>query len=487
MDRNNPPLFDRIVRSAITKLALMFFIVLLLLIPLSWVDDLIHERKQRHDGVGDEIAIKWGGQQVVNGPVMVIPVEEHQHRVVVAEDGKQELEVDVRKEWIMALPSEVQVSGSVLPEALQRGIYEAVVYQVDLKITGRFNGLDTTKLALENSTIRWRDAKLVFGVSDLKGLSASPELTWKDHQADLATGEHALDLFEQNLVADVVLAGPEDAANSFEITVQLRGSKSLNFLPLASQNSIHLAGKWAAPSFDGAFLPTERTVSESDFDARWEIPAFSRKQPQQWRGKPTRLYTFSGDPLSSGDAAVARANSAPQTAPQQPGRTLSNDWDMVKVNFLPEVSHYQKTTRVTKYGFLVVLLTFASLFFTEIIKKRRIHIVQYVLIGAAMVLFYALLLAMSEHIGFDWAYAIAALATIVLIASFVKAVTKQLGTAAASGGILSLCYAFIYILLLLKDFSLLVGTIGIFVMLAALMYFAARIHWGQWEDTESTE
>lgn len=480
MNTTSPSLFDRIVGSAIAKLAVMFFIVLLLLIPLSWVDDLIQERKQRHERVGDEIAMKWGGQQVVNGPVIAIPVEERQPRTVVGEDGIRQLVPDMRKEWIMLLPSDVEVTGTVLPETLKRGIYDAVVYQSDLKITGRFDGLDTAKLLLENSTVKWSEAKLVFGVSDLKGLTSSPVLTWEAKQVPLASGEYALNLFEQNLVADIPLGGPEGTNNTFDVQVELRGSKSLNFLPLASQTHIQLGGKWADPSFNGAFLPTERTVSESDFDARWEIPGFSRKQPQQWRGEPSLLYTFSGESLTD-ESAAGRSDAVP---PER-ASTLSTDGDMVQVNFLPEVNHYQKTTRVTKYGILVVILTFASLFFTEIIKKRRIHVVQYVLIGGAMVLFYSLLLAMSEHIGFGWAYALAAVATIVLIALFVKAITRQPQTAVALGAMLSLCYGFIYSLLLLRDYALLVGTIGVFVMLAALMYFAARIHWGQWDDLEA--
>lgn len=482
METKPKSLFDRLASSAIVKLAIMFILVLLLLIPLSWVEGLIRERKQRYERVGEEIAMKWGRQQVVNGPVMAIPVEERQSRVTINEDGTREQVSHTRRDWIMLLPSEVDVSGDVSPETLKRGIYESVVYLTELRITGRFGALDMAKFALENSMVKWNEAKLVFGISDLKGLSTAPSLNWGGHTLALTTADQALNLFEQNLVADIALDGEAGVEQAFDIHLQLRGSQSLNFLPLATQTSIQLSGNWPSPSFNGAFLPDERTVGDTAFDARWSIPGFSRKQPQQWRGDAGRIYSFSGISLNS-EEAYGYGYPMPASETSRGGTVAaSTDWDMVQVNFLPEVNHYQKTTRVAKYGILVVLLTFASLFFTEIIKKQRIHLVQYVLIGAAMVLFYSLLLAISEHLGFNLAYFIAALATTGLIASFIKAITRQTQTALVFGAILGACYGFIYVLMQLKDFSLVVGTVGVFAILAALMYFSTRINWFQFEQ-----
>ncbi len=478
--------FDRLVNSVIAKLGIMFILVLILLIPLSWVMDLIGERRLRHEQVGEEIAMKWGWQQVINGPVMAIPVEERQTRAVLAEDGTREQLTDIRRDWIILLPEEARISGSVSPEILKRGIYESVVYLADLRVAGHFGALDLGKLSLENSTVKWDEAKLVFGISDLKGLSASPMLSWKDKQVALFTNaDQSLSLFEQNLVADIVVDSENVSGTPFDIQLQLRGSKSLNFLPLASQTRIDLDGKWSSPSFNGAFLPDQRTVGDTAFAAQWNIPGFSRKQPQQWRGEAAQLYTFAGVPLNA-DAAFdhdfpVRAN---ERHPRI-GASLASDEDMVQINFLPEATHYQKTTRVAKYGILVVLLTFASLFFAEMRNKRRIHLVQYVLIGAAMVMFYSLLLAISEHVGFDWAYGIASLATIGVIASFVKAITRHVQAALALAAVLALSYGFIYVLLQLKDFSLLVGTAGVFAMLVALMYFSTQINWHRFEERGS--
>lgn len=160
---------------------------------------------------------------------------------------------------------------------------------------------------------------------------------------------------------------------------------------------------------------------------------------------------------------------------------IATEKDMIQINFLEEVNNYQKTTRVAKYGILIIILTFAALFFTEIIKKQRIHLIQYLLIGFAMVLFYSLLLSISEHLGFNIAYLLAAIATIILIASFIKSITKDSKSAFIFSGILAVFYSFIFILMQLRDYSLLVGTVGIFIILAILMRVSTKINWYQYD------
>src|SRR5690606_15815524 len=226
--------------------------------------------------------------------------------------------------------------------------------------------------------------------------------------------------------------------------------------------------------------PEDRTISEQDFIAKWRIPSFSRKFPQQWKGARGRMYQVSSYEITDADYPMAVI---PEPSVSSTGSNMqqSTEQDMVQVNFLETVNNYQKTTRVAKYGILVVLLTFTSLFFTEIIKKQRVHIVQYVLIGCAMVLFYSLLLAVGEHIGFNWAYLLSALATILLIASFIYGITKDKKVGLVFSAILATFYAFIFFLMQLEDYALIVGTIGVFIILAVLMRFSIKINWYQFE------
>lgn len=475
---NEPSLFTKIGQSMAFKLFVVLILVLFLLIPMSWVSDLIAERKYREQRVTEEIAGKWGRQQVLSGPVLAIPFDYKVEKIKFDSKNVEIKTVETVREWIFLLPEHMDAKGEVNPEYLKRGIYQAVVYNTKLQFDGKFGKVDLDKIDLKDGEVRWEESKVVFGISDFKGLLTFPKMDWGDKQLELDNSDKSFTLFEGNLVADLDLTQAEDTEQAFRIDMQLRGSRSLNFLPLANQTNIAITGNWNNPSFNGAFLPEERNIESNQFTANWSVPNFSRKLPQQWQGTAQgRLYSFSGVNLIDEDLGYSFPEPRVAGAEYAGQFEQSNDSDMIQVHFLPEVNEYQKITRVTKYGVLVILLTFASLILVEVIKKQRIHFIQYILIGVAMVLFYSLLLAISEHLGFNVAYLISALATILLIASFIHMLTKKRGIALAFGGILALFYGFIYFIMQLQDYSLIVGSIGVFVILAVLMRFSAKIDW----------
>lgn len=481
----NPTFFEKLANSIAVKFAVIMVLILLLLIPMSWVSDLIQERRGREEVVSREIASKWGQEQVLSGPVMAIPYDFTYSTTAIDQNKKEIIQLVEAREWIFVLPDNLNIQSEVTPEPLKRGIYQAVVYNTNVKMQGDFKELDLAKVNSKGGEIRWAEARLVFGISDVKGLNSFPKLKMGDKNLELTNDDKSLILFERNLSAAINLTAVADVKQKFAIEVLLKGSKSLNFFPLANQTNIHVSGKWENPSFNGAFLPEDRSLQKGSFDATWRIPNFTRKLPQQWQGESQRLYYFSGvflnDETTSYDATSVDIPE-PKSASGEFQIEQSRDADMIQVNFLPEVNNYQKTTRVAKYGILVIVLTFASLFFTELIKKQRIHIIQYVLIGMAMVLFYSLLLAFSEHFGFNAAYLIAAIATIFLIASFIWGITKDKKTALLFVGVLTAFYGFIFTLMQLRDFSLLVGTIGIFIILAIIMRIATKVNWYQFEQ-----
>lgn len=483
--QENKSIYERITGSIVLKFAVIFFLTLILLIPMNLIDDLIHERKAREQGVSNEIAAKWGREQVIASPIIAVPYEEVKESFQPSGKGVKELVTSVETQWAYLLPNETQVSAEVKPEPLKRGIYQAIVYQTNISMKGNFQGFDLSKLEVAPERLQWGKAKLIYGVQDMKGLSANPKLSWADSSYELSKANLDINPFLFNLAADLNLKGNEDLNRTFAISYEIRGSKSLNFLPLAKQSNIQVKGEWSNPSFNGAYLPESREVGERAFTASWELPSFNRKLPQQWTGDDTQVYTFSGIDLQSAESGEYYTTAVTQPVEPQSvgagGASLSSDYDMVQINFLPSINNYQKTNRVTKYGILVVALTFVSLLFMEVIKKQRVHIIQYVLIGFAMVLFYALLLAISEHLGFNLAYLLAALATTGLIASFVKAITKNSQSALIFAAILSLFYSFIYILMQLRDYSLIVGTIGVFIILAVLMRLSTKIDWYQFD------
>ncbi|WP_240452781.1 MULTISPECIES: cell envelope integrity protein CreD [Sphingobacterium] len=477
-------IFERISNSIILKLFVIFILVLIMMIPMSLIDDLVSERKNREQQVSSEIAAKWGRDQVVSSPVLAVPYEYLSEVIEKDSKGKDYTVQQINRDWVFLLPGNTQITTEIKPESLKRGIYQSVVYNSELTLKGTFDGFDSKQLPVELDKIKWKEAQLVFGIQDVKGLSSNPAVMWGNDKLTLAMNVKDFDLFNNNMTTSVPLANIDDTKSDFQIKVKLRGSKSVNFLPLANHNLIQAKGSWGNPSFNGAYLPEAREVSDKDFNASWNIPSFGRKVPQQWSGANTRLYRFSGMSLADADfdTYVGTADAAASAvAAASTSIEAATDMDMVQINFLPEVNNYQKTTRVAKYGILVIVLTFASLFFTEIIKKQRIHLIQYILIGAAMVLFYSLLLAISEHMGFNVAYLLAAIATVGLIASFIKMITKDNRTALLFMGILGLFYGFIFVLMQLRDYSLIVGTIGIFIILAILMRISTKINWYQFD------
>jgi len=327
---------------------------------MSMIDSLVYERKNREQEVSSEIALKWGKEQVITAPILAVPYEYVQESVERDVKGKEISVKTVAEDWLFLLPENSTVKTEIQPEALKRGIYSAVVYNANVQLQGDFGGYDLKDFPYNKEAIKWSKAKLVFGIEDVKGLSTSPTLTIGDNKTVLAMNNQSFKLFPNNMVADVPMLNMEDSKKSFAINLQIRGSKSLNFLPLANQTNIEASGQWNNPSFNGGYLPEDRQVTEKAFDAKWGIPSFSRKLPAQWYASNSRIYTFSGMSLSNEYAYTTTVDDTSDYG-------VANDVDMVQINFLPEVNSYQKINRVAKYGILIIVLTFASLFFTEII------------------------------------------------------------------------------------------------------------------------
>lgn len=471
-------IIERLANSVVVKLAVILILVLFLLIPMSWVNDLISERKYREQSVNAEVASKWGGSQVMSGPIIGIPYIRQYNTTITDAQGNSKTEQKTEKDYVFLAANKQDVSSSVAPEYLKRGIYQAVVYNAQVSLKGDFQELDLAKLELTPDLLLWEQAKVFIGLSDLKGLKSVPYITYADKTSSFQIRHDEVNLFENTMAADIDLSN-RSTVNNFQIDLDVRGSKALTVFPTANETALKVTGDWGNPSFNGGFLPEERDVSETQFTAIWRIPSFSRKFPQQWKSDKERLYSVSHidladeayDPYGRQEAVMVASHST----------EISSDSDMVQVNFLVSMNNYQKTSRVAKYAVLVILLTFTSLLFTEIVKKKRVHIIQYVLIGCAMVLFYSLLLAISEHIGFNLSYLLSAFATTFLIAFFVYGITKDKKTAAIFSSILALFYFFIFFLLQLQDYALIVGTIGVFVILAVLMRVTLRIDWYSFE------
>lgn len=427
--------FNAKVKASITlKLIAIGVLILVLLIPTAMIESLISERESRHNSAINEVSAKWGNDQTITGPIITIPYK----KLVKGKDK----EIITTTEYTHFLPDELNISGDILPETRYRGIYKVVVYNAKLKINGTFHYPDFANWNIDPQSILWDEAFISFGIPDMRGIKDSILLQWANNPQPIPfnPGIPIRDITGSGVSVRVPVN--KEAPLTFSFDLNLNGSKTLNFIPLGKETNIKLASSWANPSFDGAFLPDKREVTKTGFNATWKILQLNRNYPQQWRGADFDV------------------------SPSQFGVTL----------LLP-VDEYQKSMRSAKYAEMIIALTFLALFFVEIIVKRRIHPFQYILVGLALCVFYTLLLSFSEHIQFDWAYIVAAIATIGAITLYAKAIFRHGIATSIMALILIILYAFIFVVIQLQDYALLLGSIGLFVVLAILMFLSRKINW----------
>ncbi len=447
-----PPLPEPFFRrNAISfKMAGILILALLLLIPLALIRSLISERQARRDEAVMDITSTWGHQQVVVGPVLIVPYEyktkSWKEEVV---NGKRE-RVEVL-ETLAAnaffLPSELSVAGQVDPSKLHRGIYEAIVYKSELAVSGRFSPPDFGALGIAPENVRWAQAQVTMAVSDLRGVGDVLTMKLGELTGEFVPGCR-LTGYDSGITAR--FPGLQAGSNlSFQMTLDLKGSGGVQFAPVGQKTRVKMTSSWADPSFFGAFLPTDRMVGPKGFEASWEVSWYGRSYPQQTTDQ-TKGYAFS---------------------PEQVEPSLFG------VNFLSGVDSYRMVERAAKYGILFIALIFTAFFLFEILSALSIHTVQYTLVGAALCLFYLALLSLSEFIRFGYAYWGGAVASSLLIVFYsLKVLGGGLRTLIIAVALAAI-YTYLYVVLQMQDYSLLFGTAGLFVVLGIVMYATRNVDW----------
>ena len=410
-------------------------LVLLLLIPAFFVQDLIKEREQRQKEAVTEVSSKWAGRQNITGPVLVIPFDEK----ITASNGT----VTHNRQLAYFLPDKLDMKSAVAPVKKYRGIYEVMLYTADVTISGKFSPLPLTKIKVNSADILWNEAYICMGITDSRGLKEEINMKWNDSLLSLAPQLINNAVFKEAFVAPVSLV-ETDITNgiSFSGAIQVSGSEQLMYTPVGKETTVTMQSAWPDPSFTGSQLPVTSDIADNGFSAQWKSLSMTRSFPQQWRN----------------DSYVLSAASF--------GTDL----------FIP-VNGYQKTMRSVKYAILCILLTFTAFFLIETTNKKSVHPVQYALIGFALILFYTLLLSFSEYVGFNTAYGIAALATVGLITWFVKGLLGSSKLSMLLSFVLVLLYSYVFTILQLQDYALLLGSVGLFLTLAVVMYFSRKIQW----------
>ncbi len=428
------PKNNKFKNSVSFKLIVIAMLTLLLLIPTVFVQKLINERQSRRNSTISEVTSKWGEEQILFGPVLLIPYE-------IREQASKNYFV-TRTYYFHVLPDDLQIQGTMFPEVRYRGIYKVITYGSELSLKGKFSAASFTNWPDNTDNILWSQARLVIGISDLTGLDQIKQLRWNDTTLNMEGGIPYTSSIEKGISAPLTIHPETD--QEFNIDISLNGSESLFFVPAGKSTHITLESEWITPSFDGAQLPDERKVNESGFTAEWNALHLTRPFPQKWTGDEFKYEI----PESS-----------------------------FGVNLLIPVDNYQKTTRSVKYALLFIGLTFLVIFFIEVMSKKRVHPVQYLLTGIALIIFYSLLLALSEHLPFAIAYLIASVSIIGLIVNYSRSIFKNRNYTLVSLAVLVALYGFLYAILNMSDMALLLGNVGLFVILAIIMFFSKKIDW----------
>ncbi len=417
------------------KVVVIGFLTLFLLIPKVMIMELIGEREKTALSVKNEVMQQWSMLNTVRGPVLTIPYIEK-----VFDNDKKVYSEEIRQSHF--LPKSLKVEGEIFPEQRHRSIYEVMVYESKVAISGYFVAPDFEALKINPELVLWDKAELSVGINDLRGISELAELNWNNRKFTFSPGiENSVlgkDGITIKLPADIANAFPGEFACKFT----LKGAESLEFAPLGEVTEIKMKSAWNDPGFVGNFLPEKSEITKVGFTANWKVLHFNRNFPQAWKDNS---YSVTDSDFG--------------------------------VKLVTVADHYQKNMRSAKYGILVILFTFLSFFLNEIITKQRIHPFQYILVGISILIFYLLLLSFSEQLGFNIGYLISAVSVILMVLLYSRTFLKKWSNSFILTLILATSFGFIFILLQLESFALLAGSIGLFAVLALIMFFTRKINW----------
>ena len=421
-------------RSPFVRVVLVAFLVLLQ-VPSCMIGQVARERQQSRDEATADIARNWGGRQDLLGPFLVVP-----YRYEVKDDqGRIAHELG----WIALLPETLDVRAAPQVETRRRGLFEVPVYRTHVSLAGRFGPPRAgTGPFVAAPAVQWDKAQLVLRLSDVHALDRVAPLRWGRAPIEFLAGGGEL----ASAGIHAPLAGLDPAVpTDFAIELDLRGSRGLYFAPVGGQTHVEMSSAWPHPAFQGTWLPTQREVGPQGFAARWDITKLARGLPAGWKRG------------AMDDEALAAT--------------------LFGVDLVYPVDPYRMSERSLKYSALLIGLSFLVLWLFELLTRRPVHLVQYLLFGAALCVFYLLELSLAEHFGFAAAYAIAAGAVTLQVSLYARSALAGWRGAGLVCAVVTGLYGLLYLLLREEDYSLLVGSGALFAVLSLVMFLTRRVRW----------
>lgn len=441
MTEQFPGFYQALRQSQFTKILLIALLILFLEIPIVNIEGVIQERQASRHQATQDISGKWGAPQHFTGPLLILPYVTESR---ITTGGT--LQTRQQQHQAVFLPQSLHINASLSGDTRYRGIYQVPVYQSQLQLTGQFEQPQFSKLAVKATEILWHQARLVILIADPHAIKSSGELVWAQQTFSFEPSAFADPSLPYQGIHVPLELKPDGDNYRFNIDLAVNGSESISFSPAAKDSQITLSGDTSQPSFQGHWLPDQRNINEQGFTASWQIPALGRNIASQWP-------TLNRDSLSS----LVTTH--------------------IGARFLPTLDTYRLSARSVKYSSLFLVLTFAVIWVFEILRQQPVHLIQYLLIGSSMCLFYLLLLALSEHLGFLLAYMLASTLVVMTITGYCLATLRSSRHAGVVAVILTLLYLYLYVLLQQQDLALISGSLGLFALLTLVMYLTRHIDW----------
>ena len=454
------------------KLLLRFLtvggLVLLLLIPLLLIRGTISDRQQYRHQANERVSQSMAGPQQFVGPLRVVPYKETRVTDVITDNAKPVRKTETVEGYVYQTPKQLRVQGSLKPDTRRIGIYDVRVFEWQAGVEASFEPL---KLATVEGRI-YGEPTLVVGIADVRGLVGSPDFKVDGQAVTLQSGAGSLEGRMSGMHARLAqAAGVDLPASELVAQFRLNGTQSLGITPIADSNQITVGSTWPHPLFGGSFLPNRKEIRTNGFSGEWEISSLASSAQSQLgehlaSGSGSITRRGLGNGYDSDGKEVMRADSAANAS-----------IDSVDISLVDTTDVYTQADRASKYGILFVVLTFVGFALFELIKRLPIHPLQYLLVGLALAIFFLLLLSLSEHMDFLKAYVVSAVACIGLQFVYLSGVLKSWARAGGFTVMLTALYGVLYSLLISESNALLMGSLLLFGILAAIMWITRKVDW----------
>ncbi|MBQ5471659.1 MAG: cell envelope integrity protein CreD [Treponema sp.] len=424
------------ISNSTLKIIFIGAMTLLFLIPIALIKHLIDDRTDYRREAIDSITEPLGRNAEIQGLVIAVPYLVHKESV----DSKGVVHQETETQYAVFAPETYNMDIEVAPYYLSRGIFKVPVFNGKIEMDASFKNFDFSIFKIEQKDVLKKDAVLILGLSNTKNLTSQPKFVMNGKSLEISPVKYdSVSPFKNSV--SYSLSGVDFYSSDLKGTLEFQGGEKIKITPLALENVFKMKSDWKSPSFSGGWLPTERKIDDNGFDALWKISGLSTVYPKSW--------------LSS-------EKYKPET---------------VDISFMVPVNAYKKTERSVKYALLFLIIPFIALLIAEIFSKTKIHPVQYCLIGLADVIFYLLLLSISEHIPFDFAYIICSFSVCLATLFYASSIFKKIKWGGLLSGVQFVSYIFLYGTLQAEDYALLIGSIGLFVVVVLLMFITRKIDW----------